>query len=320
MFKGSNVALITPFKNNKLDQEAYVKLINFHLENNTNGLVPAGTTGESPTLSHKEHEKVIELCIKEVKGKIPVIAGTGSNSTDEAVELSKFAEKAGSDALLVVTPYYNKPTQEGLYQHYKSINDNSSIIIDVRTPEEFSKGHLRNALNINWFDDNFEDQVEILSRDRPVFIYCLSGGRSAKALDKISKMGFKNSYELDGGILEWRKNNYPESKIKVDLEKSLSVNEFSELITSDKIVMVDYFAKWCAPCKVMEPFLDDLSEEYRDNLELIRIDYDQNLPLVKSLGVQGLPVIQLYYNNQLLWSKDGFSDKITIEAQIKKYL
>ena len=84
--------------------------------------------------------------------------------------------------------------------------------------------------------------------------------------------------------------------------------------------MVDYFAKWCAPCKVMEPFLDDLSEEYRDNLELIRIDYDHNLPLGKSLGVQGLPVIQLYYNNQLLWSKDGFSDKITIEAQIKKYL
>jgi len=202
----------------------------------------------------------------------------------------------------------------------KLINNNSSIIIDVRTPEEFSKGHLRNALNINWFDDNFDSQVEILSKDRPVFIYCLSGGRSAKALDKISGMGFKNSYELDGGILEWRKNNYPETKIKVDFEKSLSVNEFRELITSDKIVMVDYFAKWCAPCKVMEPFLDDLSEEYRDNLKLIRIDYDQNLPLVKSLGVQGLPVIQLYYNNQLLWSKDGFSDKNTIEAQIKKYL
>lgn len=202
----------------------------------------------------------------------------------------------------------------------KLINNNSSIIIDVRTPEEFSKGHLRNALNINWFDDNFDSQVEILSKDRPVFIYCLSGGRSAKALDKISEMGFKNSYELDGGILEWRKNNYPETKIKVDFEKSLSVNEFRELITSDKIVMVDYFAKWCAPCKVMEPFLDDLSEEYRDNLKLIRIDYDQNLPLVKSLGVQGLPVIQLYYNNQLLWSKDGFSDKNTIEAQIKKYL
>ena len=202
----------------------------------------------------------------------------------------------------------------------KLVDDNSSIIIDVRTPEEFSKGHLRNALNINWFDENFESQVEILSRERPVFIYCLSGGRSAKALDKISGMGFKNSYELNGGILEWRKNNYPESIIKVDHEKSLSVNEFSELITSDKIVMVDYFAKWCAPCKVMEPFLDDLSEKYSDKLKFIRIDYDQNLPLVKSLGVQGLPVIQIYYDNQLLWSQDGFSDKNTIETQIKKYL
>jgi len=202
----------------------------------------------------------------------------------------------------------------------KLVDDNSSIIIDVRTPEEFSKGHLRNALNINWFDENFESQVEILSRERPVFIYCLSGGRSAKALDKISGMGFKNSYELDGGILEWRKNNYPESIIKVDHEKSLSVNEFSELITSDKIVMVDYFAKWCAPCKVMEPFLDDLSEKYSDKLKFVRIDYDQNLPLVKSLGVQGLPVIQIYYDNQLLWSQDGFSDKNTIETQIKKYL
>ena len=114
MFKGSNVALLTPFKNNKLDEDCYIKLINFHIENGTNGLVPAGTTGESPTLSHEEHEKVIELCIKEAKGKIPIIAGTGSNSTTEAVVLTKHAEKAGADGVLVVTPYYNKPTQEGL--------------------------------------------------------------------------------------------------------------------------------------------------------------------------------------------------------------
>ena len=131
MFKGSNVALITPFKDNNLDEENYIKLINFHLENNTNGLVPAGTTGESPTLSHKEHEKVIELCIKEAKGKIPVIAGTGSNSTDEAVALTRHAEKAGADGALVVTPYYNKPTQEGLYQHYKAINDNTNLPIII---------------------------------------------------------------------------------------------------------------------------------------------------------------------------------------------
>ena len=131
MFKGSNVALITPFKDNNLDEENYIKLINFHLKNNTNGLVPAGTTGESPTLSHKEHEKVIELCIKEVNGKVPVIAGTGSNSTEEAISLTSHAEKAGANGALVVTPYYNKPTQEGLYQHYKAINDSCGIPIII---------------------------------------------------------------------------------------------------------------------------------------------------------------------------------------------
>ena len=129
MFKGSNVALITPFKNNKLDVESYIKLIHFQIENGTNALVPAGTTGESPTLSHEEHQKVIELCIKESKGKNPIIAGTGSNSTEEAVSLTTHAEKVGADAALIVTPYYNKPTQEGLYQHYKAINDKCGIPI-----------------------------------------------------------------------------------------------------------------------------------------------------------------------------------------------
>ena len=131
MFKGSNVALITPFKNNKFDVDAYVKLIHFHMNNGTNALVPAGTTGESPTLSHKEHQQVIELCIKESVGKNPVIAGTGSNSTEEAISLTTHAEKVGANAALIVTPYYNKPTQEGLYQHYKAINDKCGIPIII---------------------------------------------------------------------------------------------------------------------------------------------------------------------------------------------
>ena len=131
MFKGSIVALITPFKDNILNENVYRKLIHYHIKNGTNGIVPGGTTGESPTLSHVEHKKIIEISVKECAGKIPVIAGTGSNSTSEAVELSMFAEKAGSDALLVVTPYYNKPTQEGLYQHYKKINDNVGIPIII---------------------------------------------------------------------------------------------------------------------------------------------------------------------------------------------
>ena len=131
MFKGSIVALITPFKNDALDVNNYIKLLNHHIEKGTNGVVPAGTTGESPTLTHDEHRKVIEISVKECKGKIPVIAGTGSNSTVEATELSKHAEKSGADGLLIVTPYYNKPTQEGLFQHYKKINDNVGIPIII---------------------------------------------------------------------------------------------------------------------------------------------------------------------------------------------
>ena len=131
MFKGSNVALVTPFKNDKLDEDTYIKLIHFHIKNGTNGLVPAGTTGESPTLSHNEHEKVIELCVKESGGKIPVFAGTGSNSTEEAISLTTHAEKIGANGALIVTPYYNKPTQEGLYQHYKAINDKCGIPIII---------------------------------------------------------------------------------------------------------------------------------------------------------------------------------------------
>ena len=131
MLKGSIVALITPFKDNILDEDVYRKLIHYHIKNGTKGVVPGGTTGESPTLSHDEHKKIIEIAVQECNGKIPVIAGTGSNSTSEAIELSKYAEKAGSDSLLVVTPYYNKPTQEGLYQHYKKINDNVGIPIII---------------------------------------------------------------------------------------------------------------------------------------------------------------------------------------------
>jgi len=131
MFKGSIVALITPFKNDKLDEENYINLIHHHLKNGTHGLVPSGTTGESPTISHSEHKKIINLSVKECKNKIPVIAGTGSNSTAEAVELSQFADKAGVDGLLIVTPYYNKPTQEGLYQHYKTINESVGVPIII---------------------------------------------------------------------------------------------------------------------------------------------------------------------------------------------
>ena len=130
-FRGSFTALVTPFKNGSLDEKAFRNIVDWQIAEGTNGLVPVGTTGESPTLSHDEHKQVVEWCIDQARGRVPVIAGSGSNSTAEAIELARHAEEAGADAVLIVTPYYNKPTQEGLYQHYKAINDAIGIPIII---------------------------------------------------------------------------------------------------------------------------------------------------------------------------------------------
>ena len=133
-FAGSYTALITPFSNGRVDEDAFRKLVEFQIENGTHGLVPVGTTGESPTLSHDEHDRVVELCIEQAAGRVPVIAGAGSNSTDEAVRLAKHAAGAGADGVLIVSPYYNKPTQEGLYRHFTSVAqavDVAVIVYDI---------------------------------------------------------------------------------------------------------------------------------------------------------------------------------------------
>jgi 4-hydroxy-tetrahydrodipicolinate synthase len=131
MFKGSFVALITPFRDGKVDEEAFQSLVEWQIDEGTDGLVPCGTTGESPTLSHEEHMRVTELCIEAVNGRVPVLAGTGSNSTDEAISLTHHAKEAGADGVLVVTPYYNKPTQEGLYRHYRALAEEVDIPIVI---------------------------------------------------------------------------------------------------------------------------------------------------------------------------------------------
>jgi 4-hydroxy-tetrahydrodipicolinate synthase len=130
-FKGSFTALVTPFRDGAVDEKAFRDLVSWQIEEGSHGLVPVGTTGESPTLSHDEHRAVVKACVDEARGRVPVIAGAGSNNTLEAVDLAKFAEKAGADALLVVTPYYNKPTQEGLFRHFKAVNDAVGIPIII---------------------------------------------------------------------------------------------------------------------------------------------------------------------------------------------
>ncbi len=231
MLKGSIVALVTPFENNALNEDVYRKLIHYHLKNGTNGVVPGGTTGESPTLSHDEHKKIIKIAVKECNGKIPVIAGTGSNSTFEAIELSKYAEKAGSDALLVVTPYYNKPTQEGLYQHYKKINDNVGIpiviynipsrsVIDMSVETMAKLYELKNIVGVkdatgdlNRVDEQFKKMgkefIQLTGNDDNALEFNKRGGvgsisvtaniaaKLCSDFQSSCAMGFKDSEKLD---------------------------------------------------------------------------------------------------------------------------
>lgn len=197
-------------------------------------------------------------------------------------------------------------------------NEASPTIIDVRTPAEYGQGHLEGALNINWNDKEFENQVTVLNRNEPVFVYCLSGGRSSRASMKLLAMDFKNVIELKGGILEWRKNNFTEKKVSVSNNLGLSISDFNDLLNSEKLVVVSYNAKWCAPCKVMRPILDEISIEMADTIKLLRIDYDENPTLMKTLGIHGLPTIQIYSSHELLESRQGFKNKKQLQETIRK--
>ena len=287
MFKGSNVALVTPFKNNKLDEECYLKLINFHLENGTNGLVPAGTTGESPTLNHDEHEKVIELCIKEAKGRIPVIAGTGSNSTDEAIALTKHAEKAGADGVLIVTPYYNKPTQEGLYQHYKAINDNTSLpiiiynipsrcVIDMSVETMAPLFELKNIAGVKDATGDLNRLDQTIKKLGPEFIQLT--GEDGLALEFNKRGGV--------GIISVTANIAP--KLCSDFQKfskSNSDNEMKEAERINKILQPLHKSLFIesnpSPVKYAAKLLGLCDDEVR--LPLVKIKKETQLAVKKAL-------------------------------------
>ena len=288
MFKGSNVALITPFKDNKLDIDAYIKLIHFHLNNGTNGLVPAGTTGESPTLSHDEHEKVIELCIRESKGKIPVIAGTGSNSTSEAISLTKHAEKVGADGALVVTPYYNKPTQEGLYQHYKAINDNTNLpiiiynipsrcVIDMSVDTMARLFELKNIVGVKDATGDPERISDTLKKIGPEFIQ-LTG-----------EDGFAYEFNKRGGvgIISVTANIAP--KLCSDFQKyskSKTDNEIKEAERIDQILQPLHKSLFIesnpAPVKFAAKLLGLCGDEIR--LPLVKIKKETELKVKETLA------------------------------------
>lgn len=188
-------------------------------------------------------------------------------------------------------------------------------IVDVRTPEEFSKGHITNALNIDWNGNTFDKQTTTLDKSKPVFVYCLSGGRSSSAASKLRADGFKEVYELDGGIMKWRGANLPETTSNTITSAGMTKQQFEALLNSDKTILIDFYADWCAPCKKMKPYLDEIATNMKDKVEVIRINADDNQALCKELNIDALPVLMIYKTKNLAWTHLGYIAK---EEVLKK--
>ncbi len=289
MFKGSIVALITPFKNGVMDEDRYASLIQHHISNGTKGIVPAGTTGESPTLDHNEHKKVIEIAVKECKGKIPVIAGTGSNSTAEAIELSRHAEDSGADGLLIVTPYYNKPTQEGLFQHYKSINDNVGIpiiiynipprsVIDMSVDTMARLFELKNIAGVKDATADLNRVDQQLKKMGPEFIQL--SGEDGTALE-FNMRGGVGCISVTANVAAKLCSEFQEACLKKNNDKAKKINE--KLMPLHKALFIESNP---SPVKYAASLLKLSSEEVR--LPLVKVTDKTKKEVQRALKIANL--------------------------------
>jgi thioredoxin len=194
----------------------------------------------------------------------------------------------------------------------------SAPIIDVRSPEEFANGHVQNARNINWNGSDFDAQISKFDKSQPILVYCLSGGRSGSAASQMRSQGFKEVYEMEGGMMQWRSARLPETTDNKIVSAGMSKADFDKLLQTDKVVLIDFYAEWCAPCKKMKPSLDEISKEMADKVVIVRIDADANPALCAAMKIEALPVIQLYKNQKLAWNNLGFTEKATMVSEIEK--
>lgn len=197
----------------------------------------------------------------------------------------------------------------------KKINETPKAqILDVRTPEEYASEHIDNAINVNWLGDNFESDAEKFDKSEPVFVYCKSGGRSAKASAKLAELGFKNIYNLDGGMMKWNATGLSKPSDKII---GMCSQEYAELLNSDKKVLIDFNAKWCAPCKKMAPYLDKMQKEMADKLTIIRLDADENKTLISEMKIDELPTLILYQNKEIIWKNSGYISEEDLKKQLQ---
>lgn len=196
--------------------------------------------------------------------------------------------------------------------------DNAQIV-DVRTPDEYNKGHLENAVNIDWNNSNFENEISKLDKSKPIFVYCLSGGRSSSATNKMHQLGFKEIYEMNGGIMKWQAKNLPltqESNSSQSVANTITEAQYNKLINSDKTVIVDFYADWCKPCKMMKPHLEEIEKEMSDKVQVVRINADNNEDLCRAMAVEALPTIFIYKNGKMMWQNVGYTDKSTLVSKL----
>lgn len=201
--------------------------------------------------------------------------------------------------------------------HEKMKEKSDALVIDVRTPAEFNKGHIDGALNIDWNGNDFNNHIALLEKNNTVMVYCLSGSRSAAAADKMRSIGFTEVYEMDGGIMKWNAANLPVTEVTKNKKKGMSTSEFEMLLDTDKLVLVDFYADWCLPCKKMKPYLEEISREMAETVKVVRINVDENTELYKELRIDAIPVLQIYKNQTLTWSNKGFIAKEDVVEQLK---
>ncbi|SDD86905.1 thioredoxin domain-containing protein [Niabella drilacis] len=190
-------------------------------------------------------------------------------------------------------------------------------ILDVRTPDEYTAGHIAGAVNINWLDSSFSRKALLLPKELPVYVYCLSGGRSAKAAAYLRSKGFKQVYEMEGGMLKWRAAQLPEEKTAGGKGLFFSKADFEKALQTDKLVLVDFYAAWCGPCKKMEPYLKEIAHEKAATVSVLRIDIDKNPELANTLKIDALPVLHIYKNGKLQWSHLGYITKKKVLTKLQ---
>jgi thioredoxin 1 len=188
------------------------------------------------------------------------------------------------------------------------IKSGNGIILDVRSPQEYTRGHIANSTLISVSDRDFINKVSIIQKDKPIYVYCLSGSRSRAASDYLAKNGFKQVYNLQSGIMDWQRNNLPleqSDNVAASNSKIYTTSDFKALTSSNKLVLIDFNAVWCAPCKTMNPVIDQLSEKYKQKVKVEKIDMEMNRELAQSLDVQSIPGFVLFKNGQKIWSGKG---------------